>query len=266
MKKFYKLALTLLFANAAFGQLSENFDASLNLPVGWTAFRGTNGLGSGVDRDWKISTEHKYSAPNAAVIVFENVTGGLAEDWLVTPLIDLTNRTASSLSFYGGQHYPEDWGSVYKVKVSTTSQTNHASFTDVATYTESDFSIAAITSLKTIDLSAYNGQQIYIAFVMIQDDGDNWYIDNVNVTGTLGTTEFENNSNLTTYPNPTKDFVKIETVESIKKIEVYDVIGNEVRTPVKGNSVDLTGLSNGTYILKVMTNDGKITSKKIIKI
>lgn len=265
MKKIYAFIFCIT-AITSYGQLSENFDADINVPAGWAAFRGTNGLGSGSGRDWKVSTEHNFSAPNTAVIIFENVTGGLAEDWLVTPLVNLTNLTASSLSFYGGQHYSEDWGSVYKVKVSTTSQTNHASFTDVATYTESDFAIGSVTSLKTIDLSAYNGQQIYIAFVMIQDDGDNWYVDNVNVTGTLGVDEFQNNLDLSIYPNPTANSVNVETSESIEKIEVYDILGKIVKMQNKGVNVDLSDLSEGLYALKVTTIDGKIATKKIVKI
>ena len=40
------------------------------------------------------------------------------------------------------------------------------------------------TAMKTVSLSAYSGQQIYIAFVMVQNDGDNWFLDTVGVTGT----------------------------------------------------------------------------------
>ncbi len=264
MKKIYAFVFCITTITS-YGQLFENFDAAITLPAGWTAFRGTNGLGTGTGKDWKITNEHNFSAPNTAAVIFEDVTGGLAEDWLVTPLINLTNLTASSLSFYGGQHYPEEWGSVYKVKVSTTSQTNHASFTDVATYTESDFSIGAVTSLKTINLSAYNGQQIYIAFVMIQDDGDNWYIDNVNVTGTLGIPEFQNNLDLSIYPNPTNNFVNIVTTESIEKIEIYDILGKIVKTQNKAVNVDLSDLPEGLYALKVTTINGKIATKKIVK-
>lgn len=262
MKKIYAFVFCIT-AFTSYGQLSENFDASTNLPSGWTSFRGTNGLGA--INDWQVSNVHNFSVPNCATITYENVAGGLAEDWLVTPLVNLTNVTGSSLSFYGGQHYATNYGSTYKVKVSTTSQTNHASFTDVATYSELDFSTGAITSLKTIDLSAYNGQQIYIAFVMIQDNGDNWYIDNVNVTGVLGINDFQNNLDFTIYPNPTTNFVNIVTTESIEKIEVYDVFGKIVKIKNEVANVDLSNLSEGLYTLRVTTIDGKMATKKIVK-
>jgi hypothetical protein len=262
MKKIYAFILSIT-TFTSYAQLSENFDSSLSLPTGWIAFRGTNGLGS--TQDWKVSSVHNFSSPNCANVTYENVSGGFAEDWLVTPLVDLTNRSASSLSFYGGQHFSSNYGTVYKVKVSTTSQTNHASFTDIATYGEADFVAGATTSLKTIDLSAYNGQQIYIAFVMIQDDGDYWYIDNVNVTGTLSINEFINNLDFTIYPNPTNNFVNIVTKENIEKIEVYDILGKIVKVKNKGVNIDLSDLSKGIYALKVTTIDGKIAAKKIIK-
>ncbi|MCG2610602.1 hypothetical protein LZZ90_03680 [Flavobacterium sp. SM15] len=46
MKKLYTLALGLIAA-CSYGQLSENFDAAVALPVGWTSFVGTNGEGTG---------------------------------------------------------------------------------------------------------------------------------------------------------------------------------------------------------------------------
>jgi hypothetical protein len=261
MKKLYILA-SLLMASFSYGQLTENFDAATTLPLGWTAYRGMDGVG--ITQDWGTSTLRNYSAPNSAYVRYE--AGGLAEDWLVTPQIDLTNRTACSLSFYGGQQYTAEYGTVYNVMVSTTSQTDHASFTNVATYAEADFGTAQpLTSLKTVDLSAYNGQQIYIAFVMIQDDGDNWFIDDVNVTGTLGTADFNSNLKASLYPNPTKGVLNIDTTEAIEKIEVYGILGNLVKTVNNTKTVDMTELSNGSYMVKVKTVEGNVSTQKVMK-
>ena len=265
MRKIYVLVFCII-AITSYGQFSENFDSSTNLPPGWVSFKGTNGLGD--NSFWEIVDYSYHSASNGAHVHYEAVSGGLAEDWLVTPLINLTNRTNCSLSFYGAESYPAfDYGTIYEVKVSTTSQTNITSFTNIATFGETDFGYSQpLSNLKTIDLSYYNGQQIYIAFVMRQNDGDNWSIDDVNVTGTLGTTEFENNLNLTASPNPTKDFIYITTPESIEKIDVYDILGKIVKTNNKNNNVDLTELSKGLYILKIATSDGIVTTKKVVKI
>lgn len=264
MKKLYSLTFLLLIQLTQ-AQLSENFDAATTLPAGWTAFRGTNNLGTGFD--WGTSTARNYSPGNSAFVRYENVTGGNAEDWLVTPLIDLSNRTSCSLTFYGGQQYTDPYGTVYQVKVSTTSQTSHASFTNVATYAEADFTdilSAPLTSLKTVDLSAYNGQQIYIAFVMTQDDGDNWFIDNVNVTGTLSTPSFDDKQ-ISIYPNPTNGILNVEAIETISRIEIFNILGSLVKATENSNKIDITELNSGTYFAKITSTEGKVKTQKIVK-
>ncbi|NRD23198.1 Omp28-related outer membrane protein [Winogradskyella litoriviva] len=156
--------------------LTEGFEGAVFPPTGWTSFIGTNGIGT--TNDWVQAT-----APNtgiyAAASQYENVTGGIAEDWLVTSQIDLTSATNTELLFYSTQSYSSDYGSTYHVKVSTASQTTHADFTTIATYDESN--VGSGYELKNIDLSAYDGMMIYIAFVHYNDDGDNWIIDDVSV-------------------------------------------------------------------------------------
>jgi len=268
MKKFYIL-IFFLSSILTYGQLSENFDASTDLPTDWATFIGANGLGTGFD--WMTSDIRYSSAGNSAFVRYEPVTGGLAEDWLVTPMIDLTNYTGSSLSFYGGQQYTSDYGTAYYVRISTGTQTTISDFTDtVATYSESDFSGAADgtdllpSDLKTIDLSAYDGDQIYIAFVMEQNDGDNWFIDDVNVTGTLSTTSFSIES-FSMYPNPTKGVLNIDSNAQIVLIEVYNILGDLVKTAANSNKIDLSDLSIGPYFARVSSDNGKVLMKKIMK-
>jgi hypothetical protein len=83
----------------------------------------------------------------------------------------------STLSFWMRQAYGADYGSVYTVRVSTASQTTHADFAVVQTWAEADFGVTF--SQVAIDLSAYVGQVVFVAFVMEQDDGDSWYVDDV---------------------------------------------------------------------------------------
>ena len=177
--------------------LSEGFEDAAFPPTGWTSFRGTNGLGTA--NDWI-----QVTAPNtgsfAAANVYENVTGGIAEDWLVTGQIDLTTATNAELLFYSAQSFATDYGSNFEIKVSTASQTNHADFTTVASYTESNIGGSGITyELKTVDLSAYDGMMVYIAFVHLNDDGDNWIIDDVLVRSPLDLDAQLNNVNLNRY-------------------------------------------------------------------
>ena len=180
MKKITLLFL-LFLSFSAFAQFPESFETAVP-PTGWTTFRGTNGIGT--TQDWTATTlaADVSEGAQAAFVQWENVEGGLAEDWLVSPLHTVTAPN-TSLSFFQRQSFAIDYGSEYTIRVSTTSQTNIASFTIVNTQTEADLSLTMTE--KLVDLSAYVGQSIYIAFVMTNDDGDNWSVDNVNMVSSI---------------------------------------------------------------------------------
>lgn len=158
-------------------QFPEGFESSVP-PTGWVSFIGTNG--KGIVNNW-TSNSYASSGSSAAYVEFENVpppSSQPAEDWLVTPQFTPT-AAANILSFAQSQSFTVDHGSDYTVRVSTASQTTHADFTIVDTQTETDFS--TIYDMHYIDLSAYDNVPIYVAFVMANDDGDDWYIDDVNL-------------------------------------------------------------------------------------
>ncbi len=167
------LLAVLFISNMTLAQFPEGFETSVP-PAGWIAFEN----GTGTTYDWEPSTT-AYSGSSAAYVRYESVASGMAEDWLVTP--SFTVGANSTLEFYQRQAFTPDWGTTYEVKVSTTDQTTTANFTTVDTQVETDFSTTY--SQKFVDLSAYTGQTIWIAFVMTNDDGDSWYIDDVNMIG-----------------------------------------------------------------------------------
>ncbi len=171
MKKIYLLASMCMLGTFANSQLSEDFETSVP-PAGWAIF--DNGIG--LTQSWQSSTTANGGA-QAAYVRYENVTG-LAEDWLVTPQFTVSPG-ATAMEFYQRQAFGSDFGSVYTVRVSTASQTTPTDFTIIDTQTETDFTTTY--SLHTVDLSAYVGTPIYVAFVMENDDGDNWYIDDINM-------------------------------------------------------------------------------------
>ncbi len=73
------------------------------------------------------------------------------------------------------------------------------------------------------------------------------------------------------YPNPVVDFLTVE-VDGIdlRNISIFDSYGQELKTmPVKKNlaskTIDLSYLNNGIYFIKIISQNGKSTIKKIIK-
>ena len=64
------------------------------------------------------------------------------------------------------------------------SQTNIPDFSaPLLTVAETDIPTAQVFESFVVDLSAYIGSSIYIAFVMTNDDGDGWIIDNIDLVG-----------------------------------------------------------------------------------
>lgn len=162
----------------------ENFDGGIVPSACWTSFRGTNGLGT--LKDWTSNPNGYGGSGGAAFVQFENVDGTLkTEDWLVTPKITIPFGSNFSLNYYEKQGSSLDYSSRYYVKVSTSLTPEITSFQNIATYGEASFGTGY--TKRSIDLSSYAGQNVYIAFVLEQDNGDSWYIDNVVVSNTMAT-------------------------------------------------------------------------------
>lgn len=72
--------------------------------------------------------------------------------------------------------------------------------------------------------------------------------------------------NLSIFPNPVKDVLTIETKDVLKGISVYNMSGARVFSAenVNENTIDLSTLISGIYILKIKTDKGS-EFKKLIK-
>lgn len=198
-KTIFVLLLVLTYSIQA--QISESFEGATFPPTGWLAYPGTSGAS---DAEWEISNLQSHTGSKSAYSGFDDA--GASEGWLVTPQVTLTAAN-HVLSFYQRQFDENsDYGSVYTVRISTASQNTHADFTIVDTQTEADFN--ETWSLHTVDLNAYVGQAIYIAFVHAQDDGDNWYIDSVFIEPQTAPT------GITTNPTPTDGATDVSIINS----------------------------------------------------
>ncbi len=70
-----------------------------------------------------------------------------------------------------------------------------------------------------------------------------------------------NNADVNIYPNPTKGELYITNAENAN-IYIYNVLGEivvSIDTP--SNTIDISGLSEGTYIVKILTDSNVITKK-----
>jgi len=127
---------------------------------------------------WAVNDEEDYMVVRWSEVLGE---GQLAQDWLVTPQVAIT-ATTNLLTFDMTDFNEPDYGSEVTVRVSTdASQTNIAPFTTVLTIDELETNGGAFLAWE-VDLSAYIGSSVYVAFVMENNDGDAWGLDNVDFT------------------------------------------------------------------------------------
>jgi hypothetical protein len=91
------------------------------------------------------------------------------------------------------------------------------------------------------------------------------YFDDIRVGGDpLFTHAPEKANQLQVYPNPANDFITIRNPEEIQSIEIYDLAGRAVYsadTRALESRVDVSGLIQGIYILRVTANNAPINTK-----
>ncbi len=238
--------------------LDETFESETFEPNCWTSFTGDNGLGS--ENNWTSSTD-AYNGSFAAMVNYQDVNGGDAEDWLVTKQIALGDN--ASLSFYQKQSFENNYGSQYEIKISVSSQTDYSDFTNIAAWDEDSFSTDY--DLKTIDLSEYDGQVVYIAFVMTNDDGDNWFIDNVTVSSDVPSTPEA--SAIAEVGCTTGSVTITSNMNGEQTYYLTDGTGNELQSvTLDAVSYEFTGLSDGEYAGKVEKNGESSTLSNIVNL
>ena len=83
-----------------------------------------------------------------------------------------------------------------------------------------------------------------------------------NCSGTAAINELES-IDLKVYPNPTSNYVTIESKNIIISIEIVDLSGALVQTETQ-NSFSIEQLTNGVYLMNIKTDSGTVT-KRLIK-
>lgn len=125
--------------------------------------------------------------------------------------------------------------------------------------------------IRTIDLSAYDGDTVKIRFRAVRgndSDGD-IAIDDVSIKQTLSIESF-NKNNLSLYPNPANNVINIKTSNSElpDSFEVYNMLGQLILNKNIDNAGDLSintsSLQNGMYFIKI-TKDNKTISLPFLR-
>ncbi|PIF47708.1 putative secreted protein (Por secretion system target) [Chryseobacterium sp. 52] len=246
----------LLFSSFFYGQFSDNFDSYplSKTPEDWGIFRGKNDAGDDFN-NWKLEGLNKDGSNQCFFVRYEN-SGELNEDWLVSPKIDLTDYEGNFLIFSQRNSFVGN-ATKYEIKISTDSQSDRDKFQTIASYNDASF--GKNFSLKKINISKYDKKQIYIAFVKKDDDGNNWFIDNVLVQGKPVS---EKGKSLF-FPNPTSG--ELYTEKSVKSLQVINMDSRLLKTYSNTSSIDISDLPAGIYLLKGTYENNETFEQKIVK-
>jgi hypothetical protein len=127
---------------------------------------------------------------------------------------------------------------------------------------------------EVIDLSSYqNNNNVLVKFRVYGFSlgyGNNIYLDDINITNSVGIKETDFLNSISVYPNPSNNFVKINSSIKDLKIEVFDIIGKFVIVNLNKLEHDqwqlnFENIDTGVYFVKLSSN-GKSISRKLIVI
>jgi hypothetical protein len=106
------------------------------------------------------------------------------------------------------------------------------------------------------------GGQAYYVFVMNTGAVTDIVIDGTNIGISENTI-----AGFSYYPNPTNGILNLNSVENIENVSMYNLLGQlviESRVNATTSQVDISGLSTGTYLMKVTVN-GETGTYKVLK-
>ena len=255
MKKallFLAAALTFGMAANAQSALSENFNnvADGAVPAGWTTY-GDNLTNHYTD----ASLNDSWSALSQMMVCITWTEETSPVDrWLVTPQVTVPTTNGMLLFDINGVNYGP--GSPYaeslKIMVSTTDN-QKSSFTllqDLGELPEGNNTFA-------VNLSAYAGQNVYLAFACYTNDGMYIFLDNVEVKTVPANSISAVSATVSSYAaqNSTVDVsltVRNQGSAALTSFDVtYTVNGSDEQT-VNVTGINVASFANYTYTLPVL--------------
>ena len=66
------------------------------------------------------------------------------------------------------------------------------------------------------------------------------------------------------YPNPANDMVRVEGITA-SEVQVYNALGQLVKTVQDSNEINVTGLSDGVYLLRITDVYGKSHTARVME-
>jgi len=199
------------------------------------------------------------------------------EAWLISPRLQMPDE-GSSVSFLGmsmmGTYDGMDYSDAVNVMVSTRGvMPENFEFVEnvrLPAFNPNGSSDPDYPWTRfTVDLSKYNGQQVYVA---LQGQARNYgiFLDDIRVEkGNVANEGMVAASTVEVSPNPVSDNVALKADCGIERVRIFSLAGmmvydsGEISTEVFRYNV--SGLASGLYIAKIWTPQGMATAKIVVR-
>jgi hypothetical protein len=119
-----------------------------------------------------------------------------------------------------------------------------------------------ITETEYNDHYSGNGRLKYHVLAVYSDGETSKSYNIVYCEQTDDVDENEGETKVTIFPNPTNGIIHIEGVTA-SEVQVYNALGHMMKTVQGTNEIDLSGLVDGVYLLRIMDAEGKVYTNKI---
>ena len=182
---------------------------------------------------------------------------------MIGPEFTISGVSSPSLSFWAKSL--TDHMGLERFQIAIGSSTDPADFTVISagSYEEAPTE----WTQYEYDLSAYDGQTIRVGIHYVSNDSFVLQMDSFVVEGTLGLNNLQS-LDMNIYPNPVNgNFVTIQTpINGVKYVEVFDITGKRlINTSLSADTLEVSSLSAGMYLIKVTVEGQSKTSKLIVR-
>ena len=268
MKKITLILAALMIWMTASAQLqSEEFTNSV-LPEGWTAINEGSGcqMQFGYTGIMPESGTPTASFPTGAAFFDDSLCGSLSKDRVVltAPSIDLTGVTNAELVVtYNLQVFGSKGEFIIEAFNGTVWEQIYLQDSDTPRNT-------GVNETKILDVTQQINAAFAVRFIYDDEGASAWGIGidsyTLNNNSVAGIAEFID-LDFKFYPNPVVNLLKLNSKENIEKVNIYNILGQEVmhENPASTSAqIDLSALPVGAYIAHVQI-DSRVGTIKIIK-
>jgi Secretion system C-terminal sorting domain len=217
----------------------------------------TNGIGINSSRAVQMGKDCSDGFATNALDLHLNLSGK-TQQTLTFKIQDRNDQTQADDALF----FSDNGGTTFK-KVFSFDFSNTANvFTN---YNINIDNLAAANNLKLTSLFVIRFQQ-HGESTLPSNDG--FYLDDVNISGTVSTKDNQLAGGLRLQPNPTTAHLTINTEESIQTAAITNLIGQIILKKTindKQYDIDVSSLSKGLYLLSIETTDGRRGVQKFVK-